>query len=313
MRSSTSFASAAVIGLAADRLLGEPPAVAHPVVWFGNAMTRFEQRRYGDSVRAGTAHTLAGVGLAAAAGVALERSIGRWPACAVATWVCAAGRMLEQETKAVAAALISDDVVAAREQLSRLVGRATDELDEADMARAAVETLAENTVDAVIATLLWAAIGGAPAALAHRAINTMDAMVGHRSTRYERYGRASARSDDVANLVPARLAMLGTLCARPRRAGEIVRTVRRDAPQHPSPNGGPIEAAFAAALDVSLGGTNRYGDRVEYRGRLGTGREPVGSDIHRAATLARHCAVVICLTALTLDLAIRSRQRWSRP
>ena len=153
--------------------------------------------------------------------------------------------------------------------------------------RAVVETVAENTVDAVTAPLWWATIGGAPAVLAHRAINTLDAMVGHRNERYRQFGWASARADDVVNWIPARLTAVAVAAVRPRRAAAIARTVRRDAPRHPSPNGGVVEAAFAAALDVRLGGTNTYGDVVEDRGTLGDGRPPTPDDGVAAIRLAR--------------------------
>jgi adenosylcobinamide-phosphate synthase len=137
---------------------------------------------------------------------------------------------------------------------------------------------------------VWAYVGGAPAVLAHRAANTLDAMVGHRSPRYEHFGWASARLDDVANWVPARVAAALVMIAVPRRASCILSVVRRDAPQHPSPNGGVIEAAFASALGISLGGTNRYGPSdsdVEERGLLGDGPSASTADIAAAVSLAR--------------------------
>ena len=143
---------------------------------------------------------------------------------------------------------------------------------------------------------LWAAVAGAPGTLGYRATNTLDSMVGHHSERYENYGWASARLDDVLNYVPARVTAALVVACRPHRASAVARTVVRDAPRHPSPNAGVAEAAFAAALDVQLGGTNRYGERVEDRARLGDGRYPEPGDIARAVDLSQDVTVV--LTAL---------------
>ena len=176
-----------------------------------------------------------------------------------------------------------------------LVGRSTADLGEAEISRAVIESLAENTVDAVIASLVWASIGGAPAVLAHRAVNTLDAMVGHHSPRYEQFGWASARLDDVVNWVPARMAAIAVAASYPAKARTILRIVRCDAGQHPSPNGGVIEAAYAAALDVQLGGTNRYGDAVEDRGVLGDGRVVEVADISRAVKLSQRIGLVCAL------------------
>src|SRR5262249_41107178 len=156
---------------------------------------------------------------------------------------------------------------------------------EKEVARAAVESVAENTVDAVVAPALWAALAGAPGVLAYRAVNTLDAMVGHRSTRYARFGWASARLDDAANWVPARVTAALVAAARPARAAAIASAVRHQAPAHPSPNAGVAEAAFAAALGVRLGGRNAYGDRVELRPALGDGPPPAPADVARAVRL----------------------------
>jgi adenosylcobinamide-phosphate synthase len=177
--------------------------------------------------------------------------------------------------------------------LPALVGRDAAELDAAGIARAVVESLAENTVDALVAPVVWAVLGGAAGALAYRAVNTMDAMVGHRSARYARYGWAAARLDDVANFVPARLTAGLVACVRPRRARAVLVAVRTQAGAHPSPNSGVAEAAFAAALGVRLGGTNTYGGRVEVRPQLGTGRPPGPSDIAGAARLSRQVGMAL--------------------
>lgn len=298
MTVSASTALAAASGLVLDQFVGEPPVRLHPVVGFASVMQRLERRLYADRRSNGVVFTLAGAGLGIAAGVLLRRLLGGRASTLVATTLCAAGKMLDDEAAAIAALLESDDLVGARARIVSLVGRDTDGLDADDMSRAAVESLAENCVDAVTASLCWAAIGGAPAVFAHRAINTLDAMVGHRTDRYEHFGWASARLDDVVNHVPARLTALAAAIVRPRRAREIARVVRRDAGRHPSPNGGVVEAAFAAALGVRLGGVNRYGDTVEDRGTLGDGPSPTPATVRDAIRLRRQA------TAATAGLVV---------
>ena len=272
----------AAIGVLADRFLGETPfpKTAHPVALFGRAMRAYERSGYRDERRAGVAHAAVGVAVGAAAGRALAST-------ALATYVTVAGRALSDAALDVAAALADDDLDRARGLMPALVGRDPSALDHKELARATVESVAENTVDAIVAPALWAAAGGAPAALAFRAVNTMDAMVGHRSDRYQRYGWASARLDDVAAWVPARATAALVAAVRPAAAADVVRTVRRDAAAHPSPNAGVAEAAFAAALGLRLGGENRYGDRIEVRPNLGDGRPPETADIPCAVRLSR--------------------------
>ena len=192
----------------------------------------------------------------------------------VATTVTVGGRMLTTEALAIGAALDAGDLDGARGRLPALVGRDPSSLSADEVARAVVESVAENSVDAVVAPVFWGTAAGGIGALAYRAINTMDAMVGHHSDRFEQFGWASARLDDLVNWVPARVAAALVALLRPRRAREVWRAVRVDAPRHPSPNAGVVEAAFAAALDLRLGGVNRYGDRVEERAALGRGRAP---------------------------------------
>ncbi len=166
------------------------------------------------------------------------------------------------------------------------MGRDTSALDEHEIARAVVESVAENTSDAVVAPLVLGALLGVPGLLAYRAANTLDAMVGHRSARYAEFGWASARLDDLLNLPGSRLTALLTTLLGPSPRGALA-AWRRDAPAHPSPNAGPVEAAFAGALGITLGGTNLYGARTEHRAVLGSGRSPDPADIARATDLAR--------------------------
>ena len=276
----TSRLGGTALGLVLDRVLGEPPSAIHPVAWFGRAMGGVERATWRDSTAAGAAYAGLGMGLGAAFGGATRST-------AVATWILVAGRQLRDVARSVGATARTDPA-RARTELPALVGRDPSGLDQSGIAAAVIESVAENSVDAVFAPVLWAAAAGPAGAGAYRALNTLDAMVGSRAPRYARFGTASARGDDVANWLPARLFAVAVALVRPRRARLIWRTVRRDAPAHPSPNAGVAEAAMAAVLGVELGGPLRYGDRVEERPRLGTGSRPTLDDVPAAIRVADH-------------------------
>ncbi len=298
MTPSSTTALGLVLGYAADSLLGDP-ARWHPVAGFGRTAAALERLTYADRRGPGVLHAAALVGGAAA--------LGRAPIpLAVATWAVLGGRSLDREAAAVQAHLDADDLPGARQRLTHLVGRDPSALDEGGVARAVIESLAENTSDAVVAPLVWGAIAGVPGLLAHRAANTLDAMIGHRSERYERFGWAAARLDDLLNLPGARLtaALTVLLGEDPRGAW---RTWRRDAAGHPSPNAGPVEAAFAGALGLRLGGVNVYAGRAEDRHVLGDGRAPDRHDITRARALARR--VGLGALVVTAPIALRRRRR----
>jgi adenosylcobinamide-phosphate synthase len=279
----------AALGILADRAFGEPPTAVHPVAAFGSAMNALERRLYRDDRRAGIVHAAAGIALGVVAG-RLVRSR------TIATYVAVSGRMLGATAREIGDVLVSGDLDQARALLPSLVGRDPSELDEGEIARAVVESVAENTVDAIVAPALWAAAAGAPGVLAHRAANTMDAMVGHHSDRYEHYGWAAAKLDDAMAWVPARATAALVAAVRPSRANDVWRTVRRDAPAHPSPNAGVAESAFAAALGITLGGMVRYGDRIEDRARLGDGRPVEPADIERAVRLSDDVTLALAAT-----------------
>jgi adenosylcobinamide-phosphate synthase len=283
-----SDAFSAAVGLLADRAFGEPPLTPHPVALFGRGMRAVERRCYADRKAAGVLHAAIGVTAGLATGVALRSTT-------AATYLAVAGRALGESAVEVSNALAAGDLDRARRLLPALVGRDPTGLDEKEIARAAVESVAENTVDAIVAPALWGAVAGAPGALGYRTVNTLDAMVGHRSPRYQRYGWASARLDDVAGWVPARVTALLVASARPGAAPEVWRTVHRDARAHPSPNSGVAESAFAAALGLRLGGTNRYGSppRAELRPTLGRGRPPEPADIAAAVELSRDVTLLL--------------------
>jgi adenosylcobinamide-phosphate synthase len=273
------------LGLLADAVLGEPPLRLHPVAGFGSLMGAVERRVYRDSRVAGAAYAVVGTAIGVSSGLLVRRSL--------ATYVAVAARSLWTEASSVQRALEGGDLEEARRRLPALVGRDPFGLDEKEVARAAVESVAENTVDAIVAPALWATAAGAPGALGYRAANTLDAIVGHHSARYENFGWASARLDDVLNWMPARATAALVAVVRPARAADVWWAVREQAPKHPSPNAGAAEAAFAAALDLRLGGENRYGGRTEVRPPLGTGRPAEGADIGRAVTLSKHVTLAL--------------------
>ncbi len=289
---------AAAVGIIADRYLGEPPFQPHPVAAFGSVMRRVESILYRDSRAGGVVHAALGVALGVAGGWFVGSTT-------VATAVAVAGRSLSSAARDVAGALDAGDLDRARELLPALAGRDPENLDEKDIARAVVESVAENTVDAIVAPALWGAFAGAPGALGYRAVNTLDAMVGHHSARYERYGWASARLDDVAGWVPARVTAALVMAVRPRTAPAVCRIARRDAPAHPSPNAGVAEAAFAAALGLRLGGLNTYGGRADLRPPLGDGRPSEAHDIRRAVALSKDVSLALAASLGAIGAARR--------
>ncbi|GAA3344678.1 hypothetical protein GCM10020358_48910 [Amorphoplanes nipponensis] len=280
-------------GFALDAALGDPRRF-HPVAGFGRAAGALERRLYAPDRWAGTLFAAVAVGVPVAAGVAASVLTRRRPAAraalvAAATWTVLGGRTLRRESAVMAAHLENGDLTAARGRLSHLCGRDPSALDEPELARATVESVAENTSDAVVAPLLWGGLLGLPGLLGYRAANTLDAMVGHRSPRYARFGTPSARLDDLLNLLPSRLTGLLTVLAAPLAGGrpaEALRVWRRDRNDHPSPNAGQCEAAVAGALGVRLGGRNVYFGRTETRPLLGDGPRPAAAHLRRAARLS---------------------------
>ena len=296
------------VGYLADRVVGDPGR-GHPVAGFGAAAVWLEARCYADRRAAGLVHTGALVGAGVALGVVVERlisnrSLSTVVTTAAATWAVLGGRSLSREAATVAGQLADGRLVAARDQVRHLVGRDTAELSTEEVARATVESVAENASDAIVAPLLWGAVAGLPGLLGYRAVNTLDAMIGHRTPRYLEFGWAAARLDDLANWGPARLAALAAAAWAPLIGGTVgkaIDVVRRDAGRHPSPNAGVVEAAFAGALDVQLGGRNAYHGTVEDRGVLGNGRPVTIADIDRADRLA----AAVSLTAMVVAVLVR--------
>jgi adenosylcobinamide-phosphate synthase len=294
--------SLALLGLVSaaillDLLIGDPRRLPHPVVGMGAVIARLERAWNHGSPRARrfngyllAALVVAGVFLLA--WVVLTGLAWVHPALALAAelWLLAttlAIKGLRDAALAVAMPLARGDLIEARRALAMVVGRDTATLDEAELTRGAVESVAENTVDGITAPLFWALIGGAPLALAYKAVNTLDSMVGYRSARYADFGYASARLDDLANWLPARLTALalwlgGWVMPAARWRGALVAVVH-EAPRHASPNSGWPEAMMARLLGVQLGGTNHYAGVPSYRATLGEPLEALGvAHIHRA-------------------------------
>lgn len=324
----TATAAGLLLGFGLDRVLGDPRR-GHPVAGFGSAAMKVEQVTYRDSRAAGIVHEIVLVGAVTGLGIGLRRmasgqvdagrpgsrgraagrggiSLGRAAAevalTAAATWTVLGGTTLAETGRDMADRLESGDIEGARALLPSLCGRDPEVLDADGLARAALESIAENTSDATVAPLFWGAVAGVPGLLAYRAINTLDAMVGYRNERYERFGWAAARTDDVANLAPARVSGLLTTVLAPvigGRPGDAWRAWRRDAGKHPSPNAGVAEASMAGALGVTLGGRTEYRHGIEMRPTLGNGPVPRVRDLRRAVRLSEAVQLGTVLAAAT--------------
>lgn len=313
-------AAGLALGYAADLLLGDPRR-GHPVAVFGRGAATLERLTYSDRRSAGVAHTGALVGALALSGVALDRAAARrgpvWTTVltAAATFVVLGGTSLASTGADMARMVDGDDVDGARDLLPSLCGRDPAALDVGGLTRAALESVAENTSDAAVAPLCWGAFGGVPGLLVYRGVNTLDAMIGHRSPRYERFGWAAARLDDVMNYLPARVTGLLVAACAPVTGGSPQSTLaawRRDAARHPSPNAGVAEAAFAGALGVRLGGPTQYAHRLEIRPTLGDGRVPEPADLRASVRLSRAVQLLAALCAVGVSSACRSGRRASR-
>jgi adenosylcobinamide-phosphate synthase len=292
-------------GYLADLTLSDPKR-GHPVAVFGQAAAKLEVVTYRDTRIAGVLHVGLLVGSVGLLGAAVQRAARRggllWSIAATATavWTSLGGTSLARTGVQISELLDRDDIEAGRRLLPSLCGRDPARLDGAGLTRAALESVAENTSDAQVAPMLWATVGGTPAVLAYRAVNTLDSMIGHRSPRYHRFGWAAARLDDAANYVAARVtAALVVMCA-PVVGGSpsgAVRAWREDAARHPSPNAGVVEAAFAGALGIRLGGPTQYQHELQIRPTLGKGAQPTVDDLRRAVVLSRAVQAAAALFA----------------
>ncbi|MFW2210476.1 cobalamin biosynthesis protein [Corynebacterium amycolatum] len=285
--------AAIAAGYALDRIFADPTN-HHPVAIYGQAVSKLERRIYADSKARGVAFTT----IAVAAPVVLTAAVSTVAptlALTATTWASLGGTTLRRTGERMADRLSAGDIDASRELVPWLCSRDPEALDADGIARATVESLAENTSDAVTGTLMWGAIAGAPGVVAHRAVNTLDAMVGYRNDRYRQFGWASARLDDVAGFLPARLTAVATVVAGPNRR-QALAAWQRDASNHPSPNAGVVEASAAGALGLQLGGKTVYLSGVEMRPVLGGGRAPAVADVRRAAELSKRVQNIVALS-----------------
>jgi adenosylcobinamide-phosphate synthase len=307
----------ALLALLIEAVFGYPDwlsrTIGHPVTWTGRFIGFLDQALNRDAMSsaarrvAGTAAIVLIISVVAAICYAVERLLIPWPlgtfALAVAASTLIAQRSLYDHVRRVADALDKESLTAAREAVSHIVGRDPGVLDEAGVARAAIESLAENFSDGIVAPTFWLAAAGLPGGAVYKAINTADSMIGHRTPRYQAFGYAAARLDDLINLPASRLsavlivaaaALTRTACAR-----EAWRAVLRDASRHRSPNAGYPEAAIAGALGLALAGARVYHGVEVSDAMMGSGRRAAtAADIRAALSLyIRADAILIALTA----------------
>jgi len=294
-----------VAALLLDALFGEPPEKLHPTVWMGSAISASQRgalksknpkvRRLAGIVLAFSIPTLVYLSTRGILDAAPRFPRRIFSAALISTALSMRG--LAGAARTVERELREGNLERARASVAEMVGRDTADLPASEVARAAVESVAENTSDGVVAPMLYGLLFGAPGALAYRAVNTLDSMVGYRRDPYTDLGWASARIDDVANLVPARITtlMAAAVSGRPLRTIGIARCY---GPLTASPNAGRIEAAFAGALGLRLGGSNAYGGLVRKAPTLGDGQPPGPEDIGRSVRLMRRCCVVLAAIAV---------------
>jgi adenosylcobinamide-phosphate synthase len=287
-----------------EAVVGYPDAlhrrIPHPVAWIGALISNLElmwnQAAFGEALRRlfGVLTLLIIVGISGGTGWLITRFGGPLAAVAVG-WLGLAQRSLWDHVRAVARPLSAGDLDAARLAVGRIVGRDVERLDEAGVAAAAIESLAESFCDGVAAPLFWFVVGGLPGLFVYKAVNTADSLIGHREPRWRSFGWASARFDDVLNWIPARLA--SALVALAGRGGW--RMMLRDARKHASPNAGWPEAAMAGALGVRLGGPAWYDGELSERPVLGEGKAADAADLERALKVyLAACAILWLLLAL---------------
>jgi adenosylcobinamide-phosphate synthase len=301
--------------LVVEACIGYPQAlyraIRHPVVWIGVVIEVLEQRwnrpEFAAETRRvlGIATVLIVAGGAAAVGYAVQIladriSLGNILVILIAT-TGLAQHSLYTHVRAVLQPLTSGDLITARRAVGEIVGRDTAALSESGVACAALESLAESFNDGIVAPAFWLLVGGLPGLLAYKALNTADSLIGHREPRWRMFGWAAARADDVANLIPARLA--GALLAIAGGGGLLV--MWRDAPKHASPNAGWPEAAMAGALRIRLGGPAAYDGVVYERPSLGAGASPTVADLERGLRI-----YVIACALLWLVAAALAALRW---
>lgn len=301
------FAGAMVVAMAVDALTGWPSGlftrIGHPVTWLGGLIaaidTSWNRETDPPALRrvAGVVGALSVIALAVALGSVLQSLLpSGWTGIVlvgILAWPLVALRSLQDHVAAVANPLLGGDIASAREAVSRIVGRDPAALDEVGIARAAIESLAENASDGIVAPVFWGALFGLPGIFGYKAINTLDSMIGHRSERHEAFGWAAARIDDVANFIPARLTGFLFVLLVPRRS-QALSCMTRDARRHRSPNAGWPEAAMAGALGVRLSGPRIYHGTATDEPWLNEGaRDPDATDIVEGLTIYRRAMLLL--------------------
>jgi len=299
-----------------DWLIGDPRWMPHPVVFIGRLIAFLEKhlrKWFRNEIFSGALLLLLTVGVTAGtAALLLKLAYAISPAVGLAvalilSWSCLAARSLQRESALVARALASNNLAGARKHLALIVGRDTAELEEAEIWRGTVETVAENTADGVIAPLLCLMLGGPVLGLAYKAVNTLDSMVGYKNDKYLLFGRASARCDDLVNWLPARLTGLLLVVAAPLAGLSLQsawRIMRRDGRNHSSPNSGIPEAAAAGALGVQLGGTNYYFGSPVAKPTIGEPLHPLACRDWRGAVKLMYGAEALLLLLWGLSLLL---------
>ena len=288
-----------------DAVFGEPPEAVHPTVLMGRLISAFEKRAL--ALRSPESRRLAGIALAlsipslvfVSARIVLGAVPGklRWMVGTALISTTLSMRGLGEVARDVERGLLDGRLEEARALVGHFVGRDTDDLSEPEVCRAALESVAENTSDGVVAPMFYGLLFGAPGALAYKAVNTLDSMVGYRQPPYADLGWASARLDDLANLAPSRLTMLSVAVISERPLRTLLSALRYG-PLTASPNAGMVEAAFAGALGVRLGGANAYGGALREGPVLGDGYPPEPEDIRRAVRLMRRCCALAGILAV---------------
>lgn len=306
-------AAAMLIALLIDACLGWPDAIyrriGHPVTWIGALISALERRLNLDGTRRkwrGVLVCALVVGAAVLPAILLTAWLPlgwmRAVVIGVLAWPLVAARAMFDHVRRVEIPLAAGDLVAARHAVAQIVGRDPSQLDGAGVARAALESLAENTSDGIIAPLFWGLVFGLPGIAAYKAINTLDSMIGHKTPRYQDFGWFSARTDDCVNLPASRLtgALFAAASTAPRRA---LRTMLRDASAHRSPNAGWPEAALAGALNIRLSGPRIYADRTANEPWLNASApDPTPADLARGLALYRRAMVLAAVLLLILGI-----------
>jgi len=301
------------LALLLDLLIGDPVWLPHPVVAIGrliHLLDRALRRAWLNERVAGVLLLLVVVISSSGTTWILLKTLtamlplAGWVAAVLISSTCLAARSLHKESARVATALLAGDLPAARRYLSFIVGRDTDQLEEAEIWRGVVETVAENTSDGIIAPLFWLTIGGPVGAIAYKAVSTLDSMVGYRNRRYLQLGWASARMDDLLNYIPARVSALLLILSSPLAglsASNAARITVRDRLKHPSPNSGHPEAAAAGALGVQLGGASSYNGSSSWKEYIGDSLQPLDERAYRGMIKLMYISTllmaVICMAA----------------